>query len=208
VTSRPFLDFRIKAMHLALVLEGGGATSQSSALRIPTLALAEAGAMVRTVAYPDWRPAVDDSTQRAAFCDQVAETVITEPIGQYGAVTFIAKSLGSVVLARLDPERFGAAHVSAIWLTPLLELDEVVAGIEQKSWPGLLVAGGADPSHIPQRHDGLVTHTGLGSLIIAGADHSLEVKDDVRATIEGLRELASVTLDFASANAGEDALGE
>ena len=125
-------------MHLALILEGGGASEQCAALRIPALALAEMGATVRTVPYPAWRPAIADAAQVSGSCAEVAETLselVTD--GGWRQITFIAKSLGTLVLAELGPARLTQRQVAALWLTPLYGptwLRDVVA--KAVAWSG------------------------------------------------------------------------
>jgi hypothetical protein len=44
----------------------------------------------------------------------------------------------------------------------------------------------------------VVSSLGADSVVLDGADHSLEVSGDVLATIEGMQRLASAVVDFAS----------
>lgn len=102
-----------------------------------------------------------------------------------------------MVLAALDETLFGPRQVAAVWVTPLLGLESVRRGAASKPWPALVVAGGADPYHEPEAHEALLRATGAQSLVIAGADHLLEVRGDVLATVNGLSQLARAVLAFA-----------
>lgn len=183
-------------MRLGLILEGSGASDQCAALRIPALALSQVGTTVRTVPYPAWRPVGDEETRR--FASEVAETV-RAVLAEDGweSVTVVAKSLGTIVLSAMDTSVFASRPVAGIWVTPLLGLDHVSAGIASKPWPTLLIAGGADPYHDSVAHEELVRTTGADSLVLPGADHLLEVSGDVLATIETLSRLAAAVLSFA-----------
>ena len=60
----------------------------------------------------------------------------------------------------------------------------------------LVVSGDADRWYDPAGTTAVVGATGGSSLVIAGANHSLEVEGDVLATIEGFRRLAEAVLAF------------
>ena len=185
--------------HLALVLPGGAAGSPYTApLLIPWLAVEEAGAEVKIVPYPEFRPpglALTDALEFDAFVfDRVVE-ILAE--GRPSKVTFIAKSRGTLFLSAMGDISL-PSDVDAIWVTPLLGLDYVRNGVLAKGWPSLLVAGSADDYHHPVAHAKVCETMGAESLIIDGADHGLVVPRNVRATIEGFRALAGASLAFAA----------
>ena len=111
-------------------------------------------------------------------------------------VTFIAKSLGTMVLAGLPDELALPPALKAIWLTPLLGEEQVRSRMLAKGWPSLLVAGGADAFHEPEHHDYVVKALRAFSLVLPKADHCLEVPGDVSATVEGFRSLTQAVLGF------------
>ena len=189
---------QVPTRHLALILPGGGYGPDLPVLRLPALALAQAGAEVRVVDYPDEKPRGLERAATTEFTDAVGGTIraivaTTEP----ERVTFVAKSLGTVVLAGLGA--ISCEDVRALWLTPIFGEDYICEGAITKRWPSLVVAGGADPYHHSAAHARVVAATGGRSLLIEGASHSLEVAGDVMSTVEGMHKLAAAVLEFSAA---------
>jgi hypothetical protein len=91
-------------------------------------------------------------------------------------VVVIGKSLGSSAVPLVTGP--------AIWLTPLLDRDEIVAALESATAPTLLVGSPADPTW----GDGRVPdNPSLDVLELDGLDHSLQVSGDPLASLDVLR---------------------
>jgi hypothetical protein len=185
------------AGHLAIVLPGGNNDVWTAPVLLPTLALEQVDAIIERVSYAGPRPqglGLGDSREfNAAVGQQVAQLLEHHDPAR---VSFVAKSRGTLFLATLDPAA-GPADVEAIWVTPLLGLDYVRAGMVTKAWPSLVVAGSADPHHDPAAHGELCDAIGARSLVIEGANHGLVVEGDAMATVEAYRALAQASLAFA-----------
>jgi pimeloyl-ACP methyl ester carboxylesterase len=96
-----------------------------------------------------------------------------------GCALMIAKSL-STLATGLAAER----SLPAVWLTPLLDRDDVVEGLRGRTAPALLVGGTADVTWRPSLAQE------LGEVLqVDRADHSLELPDDPIGSIEVLREI-------------------
>jgi hypothetical protein len=177
--------------HLAVVLPGRAYGPEGPAILIPLMALRQQRAVtVVGVRYPESDPGPVKSV-----AEQIAlEVAAHEPT----RVTFVAKSLGTMVLARLDPAVVGSAMVDAIWLTPIFREVDVREGAIAKGWRSLLVAGDADEEHVPEAHEAVRVALDAESLILPDANHSLEVERDLAATLERWAALAEVALAFAS----------
>jgi hypothetical protein len=175
--------------HLAIVLPGRAYGPHGPAMHVPLLALRQCGAAVAAVQYPG-----NDGGFDRSVAEQVAASVAQH---QPARVTFVAKSIGTVALAHLDPAIVDAPVVDAIWLTPIFRLADVRDGAMAKGWRALLVAGDADSEHAPEHHDAVRAALGADSLVLPDADHSLEVDGDVAATLERWASLAEAVLAFA-----------
>lgn len=184
--------------HLALVLQGGGAGPYTAPILVPSLALEESGAKVVVVPYPEVRPPSLEREDARDFDEQVT-AAIRKIVGArtWSRITFVAKSRGTLYLAAAS-EPLPCDRVDAIWVTPLLGLDFVREGVLSKSWPSLIVAGGADPYHDAAAHAEVCRLIAAQQIVIEGADHGLVVAGDVRRTVDGFRELADASLAFAS----------
>ncbi|HET9058584.1 MAG TPA: hypothetical protein VFN61_01585 [Acidimicrobiales bacterium] len=129
-----------------------------------------------------------------------------DPARLGGAATFVRDLPGQVpraaALGQLDPgvlaRSTASGRTAAVWVTPLISEDPFYAALASKSWPSLVVAGSADPSHHPARQDQLGRRAGWRSLVVEGADHSLEVAGDVKATVAGLARVVEAVLDFTA----------
>lgn len=190
------------ARHLTIVLPGRAYGALGPAIRLPVLALEEVGAETAIVGYPAGAELPEGPSWWESFHRSVA--------GEVGAllaekrparVSFVAKSLGTVALAALPAGIAAGAVVEAIWLTPIFGQAEVRTGARDRRWRSLLVAGEADQLHEAEHHESVRRSLGAASLVLPGADHSLEVPGDVMGTIDGLRALAGAVLEFAGRGA-------
>ena len=189
--------------HLAFVLAGSGYGPAGPALLVPSLAAKQSGAEVRLVSYPDWRPGLDEERAREFVAIVAASMAEILDEVRPRRVTFLAKSLGCEVVARLDPSVVAAAgrverveRVEVVWGTPVFALPAVRDGAIAKRWPSLVISGDADPWYDAAATAAVVDATGGSALILAGADHSLEVEGDVLATVDGFRQVAEAVLGF------------
>lgn len=96
----------------------------------------------------------------------------------------VAKSI-STHAASLVAER----GIPAVWLTPLLKDEEIVAALRRAPAPALLIGGSADPDAWDLAAAASIS--GGEVLEIAAADHSLEIPGHALASIDALREVAS-----------------
>lgn len=98
----------------------------------------------------------------------------------------VGKSLGSLVLPYVVRRGW-----PAIWLTPLLDIPELVDALKSVKSKTLLVGGTADDAW-----DGNVAKaSGQQVLELPGADHGLEIPEDPLASVGLLKELvATMTL--------------
>jgi hypothetical protein len=183
--------------HLAVVLPGSGYGPAGPALLVPQLAARQTGADVRVVAYPEWRPGMDED--RALEFASIVREQIRETIAnvQPTRLTLLAKSLGCEVIARMDREVVPSdCDVAVVWATPVFGLPAVRIGAIGKHWRSLVVSGDADPYYDAAGTAAVLDAVDGDALIIPGADHSLEVDGDVLATVDGFRRLAEVVLRF------------
>lgn len=105
------------------------------------------------------------------------------PWGTYARITLVGKSLGTIALAALATSGELRGRVEAAWLTPILKRPELTSRLRAWNGRSLIVAGDADP-HFDR--DTLAELEGQGditSVIMPGADHSLEVSEGPMANL-------------------------
>ena len=187
---------------LVVVLPGRGYGPQGAALRFPLLAIEQLGSTESMViAYPSIPSGTADPTSvlADAVADQVLPVVIETSTDE---VVFVAKSLGTQALSgfceRLPPDL--SAH--AIWMTPLFGIPEVRDRAAASGLRSLIVAGDADPYHDHDGFDLVAAALNASTLLVAGADHSLEVPGDAHASIRALTALTSAVIDFMARGSG------
>jgi hypothetical protein len=103
-------------------------------------------------------------------------------------VVVVGKSLGSAAAPMVTGP--------AIWLTPLLDQDEIVAAIAATAEPTLLVGSPADPTWAGGR---VPDNPALEVLELDGLDHSLQVSGDPLASLDVLRRVTERVRAFLAA---------
>ena len=182
--------------HLGLVIPGGP-FFLSAVLRVPAVALQQHGADVRDVPlFPGFNPSGSLDDNRDYF-DGVGQQ-IQEVLGErdWTQVTFVAKSVGTMILGAVGTGLTIPGSVNALWLTPTFALDYVRDGAVAAGWRSLIVSGAADPWYDADRTAEVAQALGADHLLVDGAEHNLEVVGDVAATLGALDQLATATLSF------------
>jgi len=174
------------------VLPGRGYGPLGPALLVPTLAAEQVGASIERVSYVDasgapWNELRDDALGQ-----------INAHIDAHGCtrLTIIAKSLGTRVVADVAPRLAAVDLIDVIWLTPLFGYGDVRDGAITSRWRSLIVAGTADPYHDDAAFGAVAALLDAETLLIADADHSLEIAGDVLRTVDGFRALAETCIAF------------
>ena len=181
---------------MAIILPGSGYGALGPALRLPRLAIEEAGAETVVVEYPAQNAPRDPGWWEELHATVNGQVEMFMSEAAPARVTFVAKSLGSIALAALSSSVALPATVDAIWLTPIFGRDSVRAGAIAQGWRSLLVAGAGDELHEPAHHETVAAALGATSLILPRADHLLEVPGDVRATLDGFGALVEAVIAF------------
>ena len=102
-------------------------------------------------------------------------------------VVLVAKSLSSFAAGVA-----AARGMRAVWYTPLLTEELVVADLRRATAPFLLVGGTADPMW-----DASVAHAVSGEVVeIEGADHSLQRPRDLAGSVAVLRDVVARAAAF------------
>ncbi|HET9419966.1 MAG TPA: hypothetical protein VFO49_02430 [Nocardioides sp.] len=164
-----------EARGLGLVLPGRGYTPAAPLLAFASQALEQHGYAVEQVWW-DARQCPDDD-QDGWVRDQ-ASAAMTARSGVPPPTVVVAKSLGT----RAAPWAAEQGY-DAIWLTPLLFVDDLVAGIAAHPGRQLLVCGQADEAWDADAAAGL-GREGCDVMEIPDADHGLCVPGDVVRSAE------------------------
>jgi hypothetical protein len=95
----------------------------------------------------------------------------------------IGKSLGTRAMGPLLEQRPVLQAATCVWLTPIFAFNAMMDAIQRYRPPSLFVVGTDDPSYDEERLNIALQATHGASLVIEGANHSLELKNDVRGSL-------------------------
>jgi hypothetical protein len=173
--------------HLGIIFPGVGYSSQMPALYYPTRVLLTLGADVLRLDHhyqrPDFQALPDEEKTRWLEADALAVLKAALAIKAYKRLTFVGKSIGTVALARILFELTTLDNADFIWLTPLLKRNGFKEAIARHPHKALFIIGSDDQQYDPVLLEQIRASTTGQVLLIEGADHSLEIKDDVAASV-------------------------
>ncbi|AZU60668.1 alpha/beta family hydrolase [Neobacillus mesonae] len=115
---------------------------------------------------------------------------------EYEQSFLLSKSLGTIPMAKEWTDRSLENTVSGIWLTPLLKDNNVYQAILNTELPSLVVIGDKDPHFIDDRVATLKHNQLVSIVVIPNADHSLELKGDITATMDAIKEVTLKIQEF------------
>ena len=187
--------------HIAVVFPGYGYRCFGPVIYYPTLVLLSLGADVLWVEYAyDREPGYQDlpSAERIEWLasDTSAATDVALEQRPYQRVTLVGKSLGTVAMGNLLVGDSRLRSAEAIWLTPLLRNPDLRVQLEQLANPSLFVSGSADSQYDAAFAARIRKNPASRFLLLEGADHGLEVRDDALRSLQILRRITEATLEF------------
>jgi predicted alpha/beta-hydrolase family hydrolase len=197
-----FLRQEEAARQVAIVLPGVGYTCHMPLLYYPTHLMLTLGMDVLWVEYnyirrPDYGALSDAQQESWLFADAAAACQAALAQRSYQQVTLIGKSLGTVAMNHLLATQARLAQSRDVWLTPVLRNNQVRAQIKSRPH-ALIVIGTADPFYDPAYLAELRTMTRNEVVVIEGADHSMEIKDDVWQSLQVLERVMRAIQAFVS----------
>lgn len=115
----------------------------------------------------------------------------------YRHAAMVGKSLGTVSLALLLPEKSLPKDTRNVWLTPLLNDRDINELIEMNPGRKSLFIIGTDDAYYDAKQLKVIKEEAKGkALVIKGADHSLEIGDDAFASLRALQKTLRVIREF------------
>ncbi|WP_020524225.1 alpha/beta fold hydrolase [Catelliglobosispora koreensis] len=174
---------------LALLIPGGGYSPDRPLLHFARAVFRKHGWSTLDVWWPHVPPQAPPGkrgAQRTWVDEQVSGLLDGETAAQ---IVLVGKSLGTLA-AKTAADR----GLAAIWLTPLINEDTILADLDRMSEPFLLVGGTADPSW----NASTARSYGQPVCEIPGADHGLETDDDPANSALILRDVTVAMDRFVS----------
>lgn len=107
----------------------------------------------------------------------------------------IGKSLGTIAMtSELKGEKFNNAK--AVWLTPLLQRDDVFETILKGKNKGLCFIGDNDRHYNAERYEQVVINTNIVSRLFPNVNHSLQYESDPVNSIDILKSIITENNEF------------
>lgn len=173
--------------HLGIIFPGVAYSAQMPALYYATEVLLTLGADVLRLdhhyRHSDFQTLLDEEKTRWLEADALAVLKAALAIKPYKRLTLVGKSIGTVALVRILPELASLEHVAFVWLTPLLKLNGLKETIAQYPHKALFIIGSNDQSYDAALLEQIRVSTNGQVLLLEGADHSLEIRGDVVASV-------------------------
>ncbi|MEK4386014.1 alpha/beta family hydrolase [Solibacillus sp. FSL W7-1464] len=178
------------ASKLAILLPGAGYTAQAPLLHYSTGVFLHKSVDVLQVNYTYNDKFYDHFTMEELVeaikhdVDAVIDKVLEE--NSYEGYYLVGKSLGTIaIVSLLDREIFHNAKV--VWLTPLLNRDDVFEFMLHSRNESLCLIGDDDSHYNAERYRQFAKNPKLVTRLLEGADHSLQYKNDPVSSIDLLK---------------------
>jgi len=170
--------------HLAILLPGTRYSCNMPLLYYSRHLLLFLGADVLLVEYeyncrPDFLNLPEAERVHWFLSDVTAACKMVSSQRPYQKVTLIGKSLGTVAMSHLLTSDNMFEKAKAVWLTPVFSNERFRKQIQQCPQQSLFVIGTADPHYDPKYLARFKADTKREILVIDGADHSLEIEDNL-----------------------------
>ncbi len=175
-----------KNTHLAVFLSGIGYTLEHPALYFSRMLLYQLGAdelkIEPTYRRSKFKAFTDREKEESIVVESNAILEIIRGLRQYTRITFVGKSMGTLLLAKILEQGLNL-ETEFIWLTPLLKNQQFFEVITTKSHQGIFFIGSSDQHYDPVLLEQVRAANNSQVIIFEGANHSLEIRGDVLSSI-------------------------
>ncbi len=176
---------------VVVVFPGAGYSHMGPCIYYPSGALYEEGYEILNLEYDfRWECLKDNNVETyAEFYSFLVSGLDQFELPENKII--LSKSIGSRIVASGDT----SSSNKIIWLTPALKDVFVLDAMISNANRSLNVIGDADPFYDQDKIEQLKNKT-LMSLVIAGADHDLDIDTDLNRSIDNLKTIVSTVKDF------------
>lgn len=197
--SNLFLQQKETADTLVIMFPGLRYTCDMPLIYYPSRLFAQRGADVLQVnsdyTKPEYQSASQSEQADWLITDTEAALRAGKAKGNYNRLILVGKSIGTLALAHLVGKP-SAQDAITIWLTPLLRQQSLVSAALLYKGPALYVAGTGDPIFAAGPMQRIQDATGAKTLIVEGADHSMEIPGDPFQSIQIMERILQGIADF------------
>jgi hypothetical protein len=108
----------------------------------------------------------------------------------------LSKSIGTIPMAKEWGRKNITHNAFGIWLTPLIKVDEVYQALLNTQLPSLCIIGDQDHHFVEERISSLENNRLIQTVVVHNTEHSLEVKGDVAASLDAMKEVMTSIENF------------
>ena len=188
-----------EASELAVIFPGLRYTCDMPLLYYPARLLLARGADVLQLHtdynHPEFEAAPLLARAQWLGADALAGVQVGLSQRPYNRLILVGKSIGTLAIGFLLAGGI-AAGATTIWLTPLFQQPLLVQAASQCSGPALFVASDADTTYDPAAMQKIQAACGARSLVLSGANHSLEIPSDLFRSLEYIEQATRALDDF------------
>jgi hypothetical protein len=173
---------------LVIILPGAGYSTQAPLLHFTTGLFFSKGFNVLHINYSFNRQEQSELSEKAFSRD--VQLAINNAIKnkKYSHYYVVAKSIGTIALSYLlNNPMF--KHSKVVWLTPLLQRDDVFYAMLNSINRGLCIIGDKDRCFVEERFDRLKNNDHLLLKVVTGGNHSLELDEEPIRSIEVFKDV-------------------
>jgi hypothetical protein len=198
-----FIKQKETASNLVVVFPGGGYTTMGPMLYYTANAAVERGEDVLLVEYGHLfkDPSLSRETREALICE-IAENALNTALQErsYDRLVLVGKSMGTRALAHLARTKqkwnVDDKSVRSIWLTPVLNMPGIAEEVGNLGEAQFLVTGTADDPYYQASALEKFSES-VETFVVPGADHGLDIPNDVQASIRTMEELVRRIIEFS-----------
>ena len=191
VPNRFWRQKTVNARAVGILLPGLTYSCDMPLLFYPARLLLQLGADVLQVNSDYTVPAFRNTSrpEQANWLGSDAQAAVQAGLAQrgYSYLVLIGKSIGTLALAHLLSQDFGAkispANTLWVWMTPLLRQPWLVEAALRLKSLALFIAGTGDSTYDAREMERIRAATGADLLAVDGADHSLEIASDIHKSL-------------------------
>ncbi|WP_281202739.1 alpha/beta hydrolase [Cytobacillus kochii] len=175
---------------LAIILPGMGYTAQAPLLHYSTGVFLQKYFDVLQVNYQYNNKVYDDFTMEeiSEAIKLDVKTVLDDVLANktYENFYLIGKSLGTIAMGyELNRECY--ENAKAIWLTPLIQREDVFGAMVRSKNKSLCIIGDKDPCYIEERYSKVIENQNVTSVLIPNVNHGLEYDGNTVESIDVLK---------------------
>lgn len=197
----PNLYIDSSSNQLAVLLPGLAYSNDSPILYYTANYLIEKGISVLKVDYKYFESekylASSKEVQKHWLISDVEAAIKTVlSIQDFERVILVGKSIGTLAIGEILTADNQFENAEIVWLTPLFKNEELLQQVLKIDNRSLFIIGTEDPSYNNDTFAKILENDNVDSLIVEGADHSIDIENNIIESIDQSKEILLKIMRF------------